>query len=156
DEARVKAGEKALDQMLLTLHQGGFVKLEPEPVATTGPVVGSDASAQPGPPAATEESAKPRAAHATPALDQLLIFRSIHPLYGAYLLQHLGIANPDERIQALESVLEMPRPLLKFVRVPFPEDLPPGPLAMQRLDPELIQRGLIAAPLPPSEEDEDE
>jgi superfamily II DNA/RNA helicase len=156
DEARVKAGEKALDRMLLTLHQGGFVKLEPEPVAATGPVAGSADSAQAGPLAATEEEAKPRAAHATPALDQLLIFRSVHPLYGAFLLQHLGIAGPDERIQALESVLEMPRPLLKYVRVPMPEELPPGPLATQRLDPDLIQRGLISAPLPPAEDEEEE
>src|SRR5436309_2471373 len=88
----------------------------------------------------------------TPALDQLLIFRSIHPLYGAFLLQHLGIASREERIQALESTLEMPRPLLKFVRVPWPDQLPPGPLATQRLDADLIHRGLIAAPLPPNEE----
>jgi hypothetical protein len=96
-------------------------------------------------------------AHATPALDQLLVFRSVHPLYGAFLIQHLGIADRNERIQALESVLEMPRPLLRYVRVPWPDKLPPGPLAVTRLDPELIGRGLIAAPLPPSEEeDEDE
>src|SRR5205823_10695992 len=31
DEARIKAGEKALDGMLLTLAKGGFVTLEPEP-----------------------------------------------------------------------------------------------------------------------------
>src|SRR5436190_1045223 len=31
DEPRIKAGEKALDQMLLTLAKGGFVTLEPEP-----------------------------------------------------------------------------------------------------------------------------
>ena len=31
-------------------------------------------------------------------------------------------------MQAFESVLEMPRPLLHYVRVPFPKNLPPGPL----------------------------
>ena len=29
-------------------------------------------------------------------------------------LEQLGIADRDERIQALESVLEMPRPLLRY------------------------------------------
>ncbi len=38
-------------------------------------------------------------------------------------------------------MLELPRPLLKYVRVPF--DLPPGPLASTRLDEELIRRGLM-------------
>ena len=84
-------------------------------------------------------------AHATPALDKLLVFRSICPLYGAFLLEHLGVANREERLQAFESVLEMPKPLLRYVRVPWPEQLPPGPLAVERLDPELIRRGLIEA-----------
>ena len=66
-------------------------------------------------------------AYPTEKLDTLLVFRSVHPLYGAFLLQHLGLADRDERIQALESVLEMPRPLLRYVRVPWPEELPPGP-----------------------------
>jgi hypothetical protein len=92
----------------------------------------------------------------TPKLDTLLVFRSIHPLFGAFLLDHLGIADPAERLQALESVLEMPRPILKFVRVPWPDQLPPGPLATTRLDPDLIQKGLIAAPVPPPEDDEEE
>jgi hypothetical protein len=89
-------------------------------------------------------------------LDTLLVFRSVHPLYGAFLLSQLGIADRNERIQALESVLEMPRPLLRYVRVPRPDQLPPGPLATNRLDPELIRRGLIVAPVPKSEEEEEE
>ena len=60
-------------------------------------------------------------AAATAALDTLLVFRSIHPLYGAFLLDHLGIADHNERIQALESVLEVPRPLLRYLRVPRPD-----------------------------------
>jgi superfamily II DNA/RNA helicase len=159
DEGRIIAGEKALDQMLLTLHNAGYVKLEPEPPeASSSPL--------PQPPAVeasnpTGEEAQPTRyipirAVPTPDLDQLLIFRSIHPLYGAFLLKHLGIANREERVQALESVLEMPRPLLRYVRVPFPEELPPGPLATTRLDADLINRGLIAAPLPPPSEDEED
>jgi hypothetical protein len=93
---------------------------------------------------------------ATPALDTLLVFRSIHPLYGAFLLEHLGIADRDERIQALESVLEVPRPLLRYLRVPRPDQLPPGLLATTRLDPELIRRGLIVAPVPLGEDEEED
>jgi hypothetical protein len=148
DEARIQAGVKSLDAMLLTLARGGFVTLEPAP---------------PKPPAEGEKpdpDATPYApvlAHATPELDKLLVFRSAHPLYGAYLLQHLGIADQAERLQALESVLELPRPLLKYVRVPWPDKLPPGPLATTRLDEELIRRGLMTAqPVrDPGEEEDD-
>jgi hypothetical protein len=95
---------------------------------------------------------------ATPTgkLDQLLVFRSVHPLYGAFLLQHLGIADRNERLQALESVLEMPRSVLRYVRVPWPEDLPPGPLALTRLDADLVGRGLMIAKTPPVEGEEED
>ena len=74
--------------------------------------------------------------------------------YGAFLIDQLGIASPEERMQALESVLEMPRPLLKFVRVPF--ELPVGPLQTEKLDPELIAKGLITAKPPKAEGEEEE
>jgi hypothetical protein len=131
DDARLQAQEKILHQMLLTLAKAGFVTLEPEPPA---PVEG-----QPQPPY------EPDRALPTASLDKLLIFRSVHPLYGAFLIDQLGIADRNERLMALESVLEMPRPLLRYVRVPYPEDLPPGPLEKERLDPELVRRGLITA-----------
>jgi superfamily II DNA/RNA helicase len=139
DEARVRAGEKQLDRMLLTLADHGFVTLEPAP-----------------PPREELGDYEVVRAHPTPALDSLLVFRSIHPLYGAFLLQHLGLADRDERIQALESTLEMTKTLIRSVRVPWEEHLPPGPLATTRLDNELIQRGLMAAPLPKAEGDEEE
>ncbi|MBI3409954.1 MAG: DEAD/DEAH box helicase [Planctomycetes bacterium] len=141
DEPRIKAQEAWLEQMLLILAKGGFVTLSPEP------------------PKPEEQSPSPyRATMATPTaeLDKLLVFRSIHPLYAAFLLQHLGIANREERLQALESVLEMPKPLLRYVRVPFPEELPPGPLAQTRLDEELIRRGLMLAKPEPQPGDEEE
>jgi superfamily II DNA/RNA helicase len=140
DEARIKAQEVGLDHMVLTLAARGFVTLDPPP------------------PAEGEQAVpfQPVRAIPTPSLDTLLVFRSIHPLYGALLLEHLGIADRDERIQALESVLEVPRPLLRYLRVPWPDQLPPGPLATTRLDPELIRRGLIVAPLPPGEDEEEE
>src|SRR5439155_73447 len=86
--------------------------------------------------------------------DKLLVFRSVHPLYGAYLIGLLGNADRDERLQAIESVLEVPRPLLRYLRVP--RDLPPGPLALARLDQELIHRGLIVAPVEETTEEEDD
>ncbi len=145
DEARIKSSENNLDRMLLTLARRGFVKLDPAP-----------------PPDEDEEAKKTyQASHATPtpALDTLLVFRSVHPLYGAFLVDQLGIADRIERLQAMESVLEIPRPLLRYVRVPGPDQLPPGPLARTRLDEDLIRRGLILAPVikeETDEEDEDE
>jgi hypothetical protein len=144
DEPRIKAGEKALEQMVITLHKGGFVVLEPAP-----PKPAEDGQAP------LPESAQPYTpvfAHPTPELNKLLVFRSIHPLYGAFLINQLGIASREERLQAMESVLEIPRPLLRYLRVP--RDLPAGPLATTRLDEELIRRGLVAAP-PPTAADED-
>jgi superfamily II DNA/RNA helicase len=148
DEARVQAGEKALHRMLLTLARGGFVTLDPAPPVPVGRE-----------PEATPRNAEPaeyvpQLATPTESLARLLVFRSIHPLYGAFLLDHLGIADRNERLQALESVLEMPRPILRYVRVPY--DLPPGPLASTRLDAELVQRGLMLAPKPPAAPGEEE
>src|SRR5438132_5983924 len=145
DEPRIKASEKALEQMLLTLAAGGFVTLEPEPPAP--PPEGQPPPADVKPYAAV-------LARATPELDKLLVFRSVHPVYGAYLISLLGKADRDERIQAMESVLEVPRPILRHVRVPW--ELPPGPLAREHLDPELIRRGLIVAPVEDQTEEEDD
>jgi superfamily II DNA/RNA helicase len=142
DEPRIRASEKTLDQMVRTLARGGFVKLEPEP-----PPENPDSKEDPPP-------YTPVLAHPTPELDKLLVFRGIHPLYGAFLINQLGIANRDERIQAFESVLEVPRPLLKFLRVP--DDVSPGPLATTRLDEELIRRGLITAKVPEAEGEDEE
>src|SRR5262249_37827943 len=147
DEPRIKASEKHLEVMLLSLAAGGYVTLSPEPPRKGE---GENKPEQP------LEPYHAILATPTPSLDRLLVFRSVHPLYGAFLLQHLGIADPNERLQSMESVLEMPRPLLRYVRVPFPEDLPPGPLARERLDPELIQRGLITAHVPKTADEEEE
>jgi hypothetical protein len=81
-------------------------------------------------------------AHPTENLPKLLKLRGINPLYGLYLVNQLGIASREERIQALESVLEMPGSVAKHVRVPRYEEMPPGPLATTRLDAELLQMGL--------------
>ena len=180
DENRLKSGEKALNQMLLTLWAGGYVTLEPEPPppdaavppasgggtrqedakptgkGTFGALLADARQAALGPRGCRDggkvdekEPAdlgyQPMRAHPTPELPQLTVFRSVNPLYGAYLIRHLGIADDFERIQALESVLEMPGSMARYLRVPKFEDLPPGPLALTRLDTALIGRGLVTA-----------
>lgn len=146
DEPRIKAGEVVLDRMLLTLARSGYVRLEPEPPA---PAEGASPVESP--------AYSPQMAHPTPELDKLLAFRGIHPLYGAFLVNQLGQASREERLQAMESVLEIPRSVLRAVRIP--EDLPPGPLTA-RLDEELLRRGLIlaqhAADYQPEDEEEDD
>ncbi len=47
-----------------------------------------------------------------------------------------------ERLQAFESVLEVPKTLVRNVRVPHQWELPPGRLAKNRLDKQLLQLGL--------------
>lgn len=85
----------------------------------------------------------PKTAEPTDRLEQLLKFRSVNPLFGWYLVQHMDIADEFERIQAFESLLEMAGTVARLVRVPRVDDLPPGPLATERLDPELIARGMV-------------
>ncbi len=163
DQPRIEAGMKQLNRMLLTLHEHGYVKLEPGPPAadeasggrkaTVATVIPQEIGTNSGlTPTARPESYQPVLAIPTESLDKLLVFRACQPLYGAFLIDLLGAASKEERIQAFESVLELPRPLLRHVRVPF--DLPAGPLA-ERLAPELIAKGLMAAK-PPAEEDEEE
>ena len=73
-------------------------------------------------------------------------------LAGVYVINQLGIADRNERIQAMEGMLEMPGSVARYVRVPSHDELPPGPLATSRLDEKLLQLGLataeeIAAPI---------
>lgn len=172
---QLEQGERDLERMLITLHAGDFVRLEPEPPPPPEPI-------RPGVPVApTEEAPKPSwlsqqlqasvdkkheertgkklikpedekrqryrpiLAHPTERLQQLFAFRSVNPLYGMFLVEHLGLADRVERLLLLESVLELPRSMIRNVRVPPPYKLPPGPLALERIDNELVQRGLIAA-----------
>ena len=141
-------GQQELDRMLLTLQRAGYVDLEPKPPATeettdtaaAAPCTGAvpkSSGASPEPPPYQAQIARPR-----PELKNLLVFRGAHPLYGAFLIKHLGIADRCERIQAMESILAMPRSVGPQVRVPGHEELPPGPLAIMRLDVQLLQMGL--------------
>jgi hypothetical protein len=142
DQPRIVAGEKQLITMLLTLHDAGYVKLEPDVIRNE---VGK-----------VDENYQPILAHPTPAMDRLLAFRAVHPLYGSFLVDLLGKADADERIQAFESVLELPRPLLKYVRIPW--EVKPGILETTFLRPQLEQLGLLKVNIPkePSEETDEE
>ncbi len=71
----------------------------------------------------------------------LLIFRSVDPLYGAFLCQQLAQSNLEEKIQALESILPLP-PAIKR-KISLPDHLEPGPLQTQVLEPTLISMGLV-------------
>jgi hypothetical protein len=96
-------------------------------------------------PAAPVVVYRPDRAVPTEKLAALRTFRSVNPIYGMFLVEHLGKGNREERIQALESVLEIPRSAAKYVRVPRVEVMPFGPLATEFLHPTLLQRGLATA-----------
>lgn len=90
-------------------------------------------------------SYKPDAAEPTEKMADLLKLRGVHPLYAVFLMNHLGIADKNERIMAFESILELSRSLGRAIRIPSPDILPPGPLATTRLDAQLLQLGLATA-----------
>ncbi|HOB76708.1 MAG TPA: DEAD/DEAH box helicase [Phycisphaerae bacterium] len=76
------------------------------------------------------------------SIHKLLNFRSIDPLYGAFLTEQLVYSNFEEKVLALESVLEVPPTIVRKVRIP---ELPPGPLQTQVLEPMLVQMGALVA-----------
>jgi superfamily II DNA/RNA helicase len=77
------------------------------------------------------------------SIHRLLVYRSVDPLYGAFLAEKLTRSNFDEKVLALESVLPVPPVIERYVRIP--DDLPPGPLQVNELQPELIARGAVLA-----------
>lgn len=87
---------------------------------------------------------RPEFAHPEEKLELLVRMRSINPLWGEFLAGHLAIADDTERLLVLESTLEMPGTVARYVRVPKPEFLPPGPLATTRLDERLLELGLAS------------
>ncbi|HWE04087.1 MAG TPA: DEAD/DEAH box helicase [Tepidisphaeraceae bacterium] len=107
--------------------------------AAAAPVAGR-ASAIAAP--AESEPYEPLIATPTEKLKQLMVFRAVHPLYGLFLMDYLGMAEQHEMIQILESLLEMPGSVAKSVRVPWPDELPPGKLALERVDPAILTAGL--------------
>ena len=90
-----------------------------------------------------EPEYRPVMAYPTEKMADFFIFRSVNPVYALFLVEKLAMADPVERLQAFESVLELPRSLIRTVRVPNPDRMPPGPLAVDHVDPEIIRRGLL-------------
>ncbi|NUQ61858.1 MAG: DEAD/DEAH box helicase [Pirellulales bacterium] len=162
DPGRLEAAQKDLNHMLLTLDRAGYVTLEPEPPRGEPE---AEAASQPEPKPAglpglnltfstspEPEPEKPRKpeyqpiyARPTPQLGNLLKLRGINPLYGIFLVNQLGIADRAERVQAIESVLELPSSVAHYVRVPRQRDLPQGTLATLRLNEQLLRLGLATA-----------
>jgi len=87
---------------------------------------------------------EPLTATPTARLKDLMIFRAVHPLYGLFLLDYLGKVDDHELIQILESLLEMPGSVAKSLRVPWPDDLPPGRLSNEIVDPAILTRGIAS------------
>ncbi len=88
------------------------------------------------------EPYEPITATPTARLQDLMVFKGVHPLYGLFLIDHLGKADDHELIQILESLLEMPGSVAKSLRVPWPADLPPGRLSNEVVDPAILMRGI--------------
>jgi len=87
-------------------------------------------------------------------IHKLLTFRSVDPLFGAFLAEQLVYSNFDEKMLALEAVLELPPTIIRRLRIP---DLPPGPLETDVLKPLLIQMGaLVARPESAGTEDDED
>ena len=204
DEGRVESQLKELDRMLLTLHHGGFVTLDPpppgrerptpaaevveeattpEPEPTGGMLGGllsealeeareeaADVDPSPTPLAVSREKRpsdlgkedaparySPDRATPTEKADRLTAFRTVNPVFGSWLLSILGKCDRAEWLQIFEATLEFPGSAARSVRVPQPEWFPPGTLATEYLDQELIDRGILSPDeLYPSTDDEDD
>lgn len=166
-EKKAEIGQQYLNRMLLTLWKAGYVTLEPEPPPASdsdevdgfasSPLISQPAGEQQVDDDQQPPGYQPVLAHPTPDMEQLLLLRGVNPLYGIYLVKSLGIADRAERIQAFESILELPLSLGPAVRVPPHEKLPPGPLATLRLDVQLLQLGLATpAELSAAEQSEED
>ena len=161
DDNKLATSQRELNRMLVTLWTAGYVQLSPEPPRGDPPEEEAAAEEQPSstglfaeliqqqekksqPPAPRPEY-KPMTAEPTEELSKLLQIRGVNPLYGVFLVNQLGIASEAERIQAFESLLQMPYSVGKGIRVPGHDFLPPGPLATMRLDERLLKLGLATA-----------
>ena len=137
--------------------QLGGASAKPDPPETSSGKAKSSSNKK-SDPDKDESDYEPITATPTEALDDLLKLRGVHPLYAVFLMKHLGIADRNERIMALESLLELSRSLGKTTRIPPHEELAPGPLATTRLDEKLLTLGLASAEeigaLPKDEEED--
>jgi len=88
---------------------------------------------------------RPDIAEPTDKLELLVQLRSVNPIFGLFMIDLLQHADEAERIQALESVLELPANISKLVACPPPDIIPFGPLATNVLHPKLLELGLAGS-----------
>ncbi len=88
---------------------------------------------------------RPEKAEPTEKLDLLVQLRSVNPLFGLFMIDLMQHADEAERIQAIESVLELPANISKLVACPPPDILPFGALATNVLHPRLLELGLAGS-----------
>lgn len=86
------------------------------------------------------------------SIEQLRAFRSIDPLFGVWLAKTLGPASIDEKIMALESLLNVAPAVARAGAIPW--DMEKGPLQENVLEPLMLKMGVKLAP-DPSEVEED-
>ena len=113
--------------------------------ATTGHAA-KQSKREPKPPTAEElllSEYSPRLAIATAQMSLMLPFRSINAIYGVFLAEQMQRANYEERLQLLESALDLPSSVASQVRVPSPEMMPDGTLSTDYLNPLLLSRGIV-------------
>lgn len=84
-------------------------------------------------------------------IEELLAFRSIHPLYGAFLSEVLVRSSYDEKVLALESVLPVAWRVARACEPPPERE--PGPLQRDELEPLMISMGVVIARKEPTEEE---
>lgn len=140
---RLEKFQQQLEFMLSNLAALGYLKpldALPQP-AVPSPAV--------PPPTPIGDESKPAAPHPIGAfsrveLDEriyrLLTFRSVDPLFGAYLGDVLVRAAIEEKLLVLDSLLEMPPQVAR--RCSIPDDLPKGPLQVNEIEPLLIRMGV--------------
>ncbi|WP_146533317.1 DEAD/DEAH box helicase [Rubripirellula reticaptiva] len=176
----IEDGQRDLNRMLITMWEGRYIELDPEPHAAElppPPPTNKEKKAaktaglfgelldkiQPDafePASTKEDETDPkliqsrgyemtnyRPITATPKnrLERLVHIRSINPLFGVFLADQLAIADPNERIATLESVLQVPGTVARFCRMPSYDDMPAGTLATTKLDSELLTLGLATS-----------
>ncbi len=84
---------------------------------------------------------------------RLEVFRTLDPLFSAFLCQQLAVSSLEEKILALDSALSIPPVLERKLRIP---DLPPGPLETEVLAPLMIELGVVVARRGTRDDEEEE
>jgi hypothetical protein len=145
DEPATPAPAASLSTLIEQVSLGTSIPPVPGSLALTPsgkPMAHARAARNAQPEAATPPTYEPTTATPTAKLSQLSVFKAVHPLYGLFLMDYLGLADRHELVQILESLLEMPGSVARSVRVPWPDDLPPGALSLEVVDPAIVTAGI--------------